>query len=68
MARYIGPKNKKNRRFGLPLKNDKPDKKSGGSRSERRLSDYGMQLREKQKARFIYGILDYLIDLLYLKK
>ena len=59
MARYIGPKNKKNRRFGLPLKNEKPDsKKSGGSYSERRLSDYGMQLREKQKARFIYGILE----------
>ena len=59
MARYTGPKNKKNRRFGLPLKNDKPDsKKSGGSHSERRLSDYGMQLREKQKARFIYGILE----------
>ena len=59
MARYIGPKNKKNRRFGLPLKNDKQDsKKSRGSNSERRLSDYGMQLREKQKARFIYGILE----------
>ncbi|MBR91564.1 MAG: 30S ribosomal protein S4 [Dehalococcoidia bacterium] len=59
MARYIGPKNKKNRRFGLPLKNDKQNsKKSRGSNSERRLSDYGMQLREKQKARFIYGILE----------
>ena len=59
MARYIGPKNKKNRRFVLPLKNDKQDsKKSRGSNSERRLSDYGMQLREKQKARFIYGILE----------
>ena len=48
MARYTGPKNKKNRRFGLPLKNGKPDTKRTGTGRGRRLSDYGLQLREKQ--------------------
>ena len=47
MARYIGPKNKKNRRFGLPLQSKQDSKKSRGSNSERRLSDYGCLEKSK---------------------
>ena len=55
MARYTGPVNKKMRFLGLEIA-----KKSGKNRmSPRRiLSPYGLQLREKQKARFLYGILE----------
>lgn len=69
MARYIGPKCKLSRREGVDL-----DLKSGiraldskcnmssvpGQHGARRgrLSDYGLQLREKQKLRRIYGILE----------
>jgi len=55
MARYIGPVNKKMRFLGLEIA-----KKSGKNRMSprRRLSPYGLQLREKQKARFLYGILE----------
>ena len=55
MARYTGPVNKKMRFLGLEIA-----KKSGKNRMSprRRLSTYGLQLREKQKARFLYGILE----------
>ncbi len=55
MARYTGPINKKMRFLGLEL-----PKKAGKNRMppRRRLSPYGLQLREKQKARFLYGILE----------
>ena len=69
MARYIGPKCKLARREGTDL-----FLKSGGRSLDSkckletapgmhgarrgRLSDYGVQLREKQKVRRIYGILD----------
>ena len=55
MARYTGPVNKKMRFLGLEIA-----KKSGKNRMapRRRLSPYGLQLREKQKARFLYGILE----------
>ena len=70
MARYIGPKCKLSRRQGMDLglksrarpietkcKLDKPPGQHGDNRG-RRLSDYAIQLREKQKLRFIYGILE----------
>ena len=55
MARYTGPVNKKMRFLGLEIA-----KKSWKNRMSprRRLCPYGLQLREKQKARFLYGILE----------
>lgn len=69
MARYIGPKCKLSRREGTDLflksaarpieskcKLDKPPGQQAGRRM--RMSDYGLQLREKQKLRRMYGILE----------
>lgn len=69
MARYIGPKCKLARREGTDLflksgvrpldskcKLETPPGQHGARRT--RLSDYGMQLREKQKVRRIYGVLE----------
>ena len=70
MARYIGPKCKLARREGTDLflksarrsldSKCKLDTKPGqhGVRSGMRMSDYGNQLREKQKLRRTYGILE----------
>ena len=69
MARYIGPKCKLSRREGtdLQLKSGvrsldakcKPETAPGQHGARRgRLSDYGVQLREKQKVRSIYGVLE----------
>lgn len=69
MARYIGPKCKLSRREGtdLMLKSGvraleskcKPEAAPGQHGARRgRLSDYGVQLREKQKVRRIYGVLE----------
>ena len=56
MARYVGPVNKRMRFLGLEVQR-KPGK-GPKMNSRRRLSPYGLQLREKQKARFLYGILE----------
>ena len=70
MARYIGPKCKLARREGTDLflksarrsldSKCKLDTKPGqhGVKSGARTSDYGHQLREKQKLRRIYGVLE----------
>lgn len=67
MARYTGPKRRLSRREGLPLftKDIKALEKKGivapgqhGARMRRRVSEYGLQLREKQKAKRFYGILE----------
>ncbi len=69
MARYIGPKCKLSRREGTDLylkSGARPleskcnmDRQPGQHGVKRgRLSDYGLQLREKQKLRRIYGILE----------
>ncbi|MDX9988377.1 MULTISPECIES: 30S ribosomal protein S4 [Thiothrix] len=69
MARYIGPTCKLSRREGTDLylksrgvsleKKCKLDKVPGQhGENKARLSDYGVQLREKQKVRRIYGVLE----------
>jgi small subunit ribosomal protein S4 len=69
MARYLGPKCKLSRREGTdlflkssvrPLESKcKADVPPGGAPQRRpRLSDYGLQLREKQKLRRMYGVLE----------
>lgn len=69
MARYLGPKCKLSRREGVDLflksaarplaskcNAERPPGQHGGRRM--RLSDYGLQLREKQKLRRMYGVLE----------
>jgi small subunit ribosomal protein S4 len=69
MARYLGPKCKLSRREGTDLflkssvrpleskcKLETPPGQHGAKRN--RLSDYGIQLREKQKLRRMYGVLE----------
>ncbi len=70
MARYIGPKAKRSRREGTDLflksarrsleSKCKLDSKPGqhGRTSGARTSDYGNQLREKQKVKRMYGVLE----------
>ncbi len=60
MARDMGPVLKKCRSLGLEPTYLGIDKKSNrtSSRAGKKLSEYGTQLREKQKAKFIYGILE----------
>ncbi|MEL9426650.1 30S ribosomal protein S4, partial [Escherichia coli] len=69
MARYIGPKCKLSRREGTDLflksgaraldSKCKAENVPGQHGQRRgRLSDYGLQLREKQKVRRIYGVLE----------
>ena len=68
MARYTGPKHKIARREGLNiLEKDSaslqrrlnvPPGGIHGRKMKKRLSEYGQQLREKQKAKAIYGLLE----------
>jgi small subunit ribosomal protein S4 len=66
MARYTGPTTKKARSFGEAIYGpDKSfDKKKyrpgmhGNSRRRRQKSDYALQLMEKQKAKYTYGVLE----------
>tara|TARA_A100001037_G_scaffold251520_1_gene235085 strand:+ start:12446 stop:13045 length:600 start_codon:yes stop_codon:yes gene_type:complete len=59
MSRYIGPVQKKLRSLGLESygsirRDEKKNVAVMGRR--RRVSNYGLQLKEKQKARFLYGV------------
>ncbi len=63
MARYTGPSWKKSRRLGISLSGtgkeiEKRPYAPGqhGPNQRRKLSEYGLQLQEKQKLRFMYGI------------
>lgn len=66
MARYTGPQTKKARALGEPIygydkvferKKHRPGQ-HGLSRRRRQRSDYAMQLLEKQKAKYTYGVLE----------
>lgn len=59
MARDMGPVLKRCRSLGLEPAYLGLDKKSNRAvRQGKKLSEYGLQLREKQKAKFIYGVLE----------
>lgn len=64
MARYTGPMTKKSRRLGTDLVgNDqaferRPYPPGVHGRGRTKDSEYSLQLREKQKARFAYGVLE----------
>ena len=66
MARYTGPRSKKSRSFGEPIFGfDKAFEKRkygpgqhGNSRRRRQKSDYAVQLKEKQKVKYTYGVLE----------
>ena len=66
MARYRGPKSKVARKVGSPIfgpdkffdKKNYPPGQHGASKKRRKLSEYGMQLLEKQKAKYTYGLLE----------
>jgi small subunit ribosomal protein S4 len=66
MARYIGPKSKIARRFKEPIfgpdkaleKKNYPPGQHGLAKKRGKVSEYGVQLAEKQKAKYTYGILE----------
>ncbi len=65
MARYTGPKIRQSRKFGVALtkkaekylakRNYRPGQHG---QNPQRVSEFGMQLREKQKAKIIYGVME----------
>ena len=66
MAKYIGPKSKIARRFGEAIygadkvleKRNFPPGQHGLMRKRKKVSEYGEQLSEKQKAKYTYGLLE----------
>ncbi len=66
MGKYIGPKTKIARKFGEPIfgadkafeKKNYPPGMHGQNRKRKKVSEYGTQLTEKQKAKAIYGLLE----------
>jgi len=66
MARYIGPKTRIARRFKEAIygsdkyfeKKNYPPGQHGASKRKRKLSEYGVQLQEKQKVKYTYGFLE----------
>ena len=66
MARYTGPTTKIARKFGDPIygvdkhfeKKNYPPGQHGINKKRRKLSEYGLQLKEKQKAKYTYGVLE----------
>src|SRR5438270_11656783 len=66
MARYNGPKTKISRKFGEPIlgngkwldKNSNPPGQHGAQRKRKTMGEYALQLREKQKAKYTYGVLE----------
>ena len=66
MARYRGPKTRIARKFSEPIfgadksfeKKNYPPGQHGANKRRRKTSEYGIQLKEKQKAKYTYGILE----------
>lgn len=66
MARYIGPKSKIARKFGEAIygadrfldKKNYPPGSHGANRRRRKVTEYALQLKEKQKAKYTYGVLE----------
>jgi len=66
MARYTGPKTRICRIFGEPIlgngkyltKNSNPPGQHGATRKRKSLGEYAIQLKEKQKAKYTYGLLE----------
>jgi SSU ribosomal protein S4P len=66
MARYTGPKTRICRIFGEPIlgngkylgKNSNPPGQHGANRKRKQQSEYALQLKEKQKAKYTYGVLE----------
>jgi len=66
MARYRGPQTKIARKFGEPIfgpdksfeKKNYPPGQHGPNRRRKKISEYGIQLKEKQKAKYTYGLLE----------
>ncbi len=74
MARYTGPKTRIARKFGeaifgpdkvLTKKNYPPGQH--GANKRRKTSEYGIQLKEKQKAKYTYGVLERQFRILFEK-
>ena len=66
MGKYIGPKSKIARKFGEAIygadkvleKRNYPPGQHGLARKRKKVSEYGTQLSEKQKAKYTYGLLE----------
>jgi small subunit ribosomal protein S4 len=65
MARYTGPKSRINRKFGEQILGNNPVDKSsfppgqhGPSKRRKAPGEYAIQLKEKQKAKYTYGVLE----------
>ena len=66
MARYTGPKTKIARKFGEPIygpdkyfeKKNYPPGQHGLAKKRKKTSEYGIQLAEKQKVKYTYGVLE----------
>ena len=66
MARYTGPKSKIARKFGDPIfgtdkhleRKNYPPGQHGANKRRKKTSEYGVQLKEKQKAKYTYGVLE----------
>jgi len=66
MARYRGPRTRIARKFGESIygadktfeKKNYPPGQHGANKRRRKTSEYGIQLKEKQKAKYTYGILE----------
>ncbi len=73
MARYTGPTTKIARKFGEPIfgpdkyfeKKNYPPGQHGLAKKRKKTSEYGIQLKEKQKVKYTYGVLEKQFRILY---